>query len=107
MFYLFICTAILINTFMDLGVQEAALLWMALLCGYLVTSYLRIVKNSERVQMKLRHEYRSRIDEIQNELLSAKPAKGASVAARLDQKATALLEKKAAALIDKAKASAH
>ena len=98
MFYLFICTAILINTFADISVQEAALLWMALLCGYIVFSYLAIVKGSERVQMKLRHEYRTRIDEIQQELLSAKPATTNTTAA-------ALLDKKAASLIAKAKAA--
>lgn len=76
MFYLFIFTAILINTFMDLSAIEAALLWMALLCGYLVISYLGIVKNSERTRHKLRNEYRSKIDEIQQELLNAQPDKG-------------------------------
>lgn len=98
MFYLFICTAILINTFMDLSVQEAALLWMALLCGYIVFSYLAIVKGSERIQMKLRHEYRTSIDEIQNELLSANSTTANAAAA-------ALLDKKAATLIEKAKAA--
>ena len=96
MFYLFICTAILINTFVDLSVPEAAFLWMALLCGYIVFSYLAIVKGSERVQSRLRHEYRTRIDEIQKELLTAKPATNPT--------AVALLEKKAAALLEKAKA---
>ncbi len=75
MFYLFICSAILINTFIELSVIEAALLWMTLLCGYVVTSYLGIVKHSERARHKLKNEYRSKIDEIQQELLSVHTGK--------------------------------
>ncbi len=74
MFYLFVCTAILINTFMDLSAVETLLLWMALFCCHLGTSYLGIVKSSERVKHKLRNEYRSKIDEIQQELLNTQPA---------------------------------
>lgn len=91
MFYLFICTAILINTLVELSVMEAALLWMTLLCGYLLTSYIAIVNSSARARHKLKTEYRSKIDEIQKELLTIQPGKN----------------KPAVALPNKGKAAAH
>lgn len=71
MFYLFICTAILINTFIDLSVVESALLWLTLFFGYLVASYLQIVQHTERTQRRLKNEYRSQLDEVHQELLTA------------------------------------
>lgn len=71
MFYLFICTAILINTFIDLSVVESALLWLTLFFGYLVASYLQIVQHTERSRCRLKNEYRSQLDEVQQELLTA------------------------------------
>jgi len=71
MFYLFICTAILINTFIDLSVVESALLWLTLFLGYLVASYLQIVQHTERTHHRLKNEYRSQLDEVQQELLTA------------------------------------
>ena len=76
MFYLFICTAILINSFIELSVVESALLWLTLFCAYLITKYLGIVQHSARARHRLKNEYRSKIDAIQQELLSIKPGKG-------------------------------
>lgn len=71
MFYLFLCTAIMINTFIDLSVVASALLWLTLFFGYLVTSYLQIVQHSERTRRRLKNEYRSKLDEVHQELLTA------------------------------------
>ena len=89
MFYLFVCSAILINTFIDLSAIEAALVWMALLCGHLVISYLGIVKHSEAARHRLRNEYRNRIDAIQQELLSVQPGKNKPTIALPGKKAAA------------------
>ncbi|TWJ16431.1 hypothetical protein [Geobacter argillaceus] len=80
MFYLFLCTAIMINTFIDLSVVESALLWLTFFCGYLVTSYLGIVHNTERYRRRLGNEYRSQLNEVQQELLTVKPVKGKAAA---------------------------
>ena len=80
MFYLFLCTAIMINTFIDLSVVESALLWLIFFCGYLVTSYLGIVQNTERSRRRLSNEYRRQLNEVQQELLTVKPVKGKAAA---------------------------
>lgn len=71
MFYLFLCTAIMINTFIDLSVVQSTLLWLTLFFVYLVTSYLQIVQHSERTRRRLKNEYRSQLDEVHQELLTA------------------------------------
>jgi hypothetical protein len=90
MFYLFLCTAIMINTFVDLSVAASALLWLTLFLAYLVTSYLGIVQSTERSRRRLSNEYRTQINEVHQELLSsaagknrpamALPAKGKAAA---------------------------
>ena len=75
MFYLFICTAIMINTFIDLSVAQSALLWLTLLCSYLTASYLEIVKNTERSRRRLSNEYRNQLNEVQQELMTAAAGK--------------------------------
>ena len=75
MFYLFLISGIIYDTLCTLSINEALLMWLVLLTGYLAVDYLRVVKEVAQAKDRFQDEYQQKMEAIFNQLQSAQVSK--------------------------------